>query len=143
MTTLDKFSEYLDNDFSANYWADDAIDYATELATLLSDNEWHRLKQTWRYKPVNWQFKCAEAVFGTEKPQAIDLLEKMLTSTEVKVALAAAEGLEASDWKPNTNNTFAALEKLLNELEENERSTVENLMERSEHDMQHAQLAYG
>jgi len=135
MATLEKLSEYIDNEFSLNYWADDAIDYANELVSTLSDNEWHRLKQTWHSKSVAWQIRCADAVFGVDSKHAIDLLIKMLNSVEVEVALAAAEGLEASDWNPDPDS-IPVLEKLVNKLETDERSTVDTLIERGSHIVQ-------
>ena len=131
MDTFDELDRYLAVDYSPNLWSDDAIDRATELLDGLSEADWHRLERTWKDRPIAWQVRLADAVFGSDKPRVIDLLCQMLKSPEVEVAIAAAESLEAKDyvWIPDTS-LRDVLEKLLDSVEGGEQHAIKVLLGR-------------
>lgn len=114
MSALIEYDTYISKDFSRDYWADDAIDFATELAGRLTQNDWTELKIMWRHKPLPWQEKCSQSISILEVEQAVSILEDMLTSPSKSVALLAVEGLQANDkWLPTTSHllTLAELSK--------------------------------
>jgi hypothetical protein len=131
MNKLDELDQYLEPDYSPDYWSEIAIDRATELVDSLDDADWARLQKIWSNRPTAWQVRLADAVFLSDKPQSIDLLCQMLKSHEVQVALAAAESLEAQDdvWTPDPS-LRNDLERLLEQLDGGERRTVEALIAR-------------
>jgi len=131
MDTFDELDQYLGVDYNVNLWSDDAIEHATELLDGLSEVDWTRLKRTWNDRPVAWQVRLADAVFGSDKPRAIDLLVEMLRASEAQVAIAAAESLEAKDdvWTPDSS-LRDVLEKLLDQVKVGDRRTVEGLLAR-------------
>ncbi|MEH2064827.1 MAG: hypothetical protein V7K50_21640 [Nostoc sp.] len=131
MDTFDELDQYLGVDYNINLWSDDAIDHATELLDGLSEADWTRLARTWKHRPVAWQVRLADAVFGSDKPRVIDLLVEMLRASEAKVAIAAAESLEAKDyvWTPDSS-LRNVLEKLLDQVKVGDRRTIDGLLAR-------------
>jgi hypothetical protein len=131
MNAFDELDQYLGVDYNVNLWSDDAIDHATELLDGLNEVDWNRLERTWKDRPVAWQVRLADAVFGSDKLRVIDLLIQMLKSPEIEVAIAAAESLEAKDyiWTPDLSLSDV-LEELLDQVKGGHRHTVEVLLAR-------------
>jgi hypothetical protein len=129
MNTLEKLDQYLEVDYNANLWSDDAVEYAVTLADTLSDQEWASLEKIWQERSINWQVRLADAVYGSDKPRVINLLIQMLQSPEISVALAAVDSLEAKDymWTPSAS-LRSILEKLLTCANGSNRSAVEKLL---------------
>ena len=130
MKTFEELDQYLGVDFNINLWSDDAMDHATMLLDLLEEKEWERLGQIWK-RPVSWQVKLADAVFGSDKPRVIDLLCQMLYSNKIEVALAAAESLDAKEyvWSPDPS-LRDVLEKLQVMAKSGSEKTIVNLLQR-------------
>lgn len=131
MANYQKLDDFLSQQFSPDYWSDDAMHYATSLVRQLNNEEWNTLATTWHDKPVDWQIKLAEAVYGCEDSQVIDLLIQMLSASALPVAVAASESLEAKDyvWKPAESQREVLL-RLLNVLDGYEQETIRKLLTR-------------
>src|SRR2546423_1308602 len=132
---FNELDKYLNADFGPDAWYDFAIDCATELIEGLETTEEEQLKTIWQNRSVAWQVRLAEAAAGSDKEeQAVDLLAQMLTSPEVQVALAAAEGLEGTDhiWTPSPA-LRNDLERLRERVQGFDRATVEGLIARIPH----------
>lgn len=130
-------SEELDRalgiDYNLNLWSDDAIFYVRNLIDGLDSGGWDRLRSAWRVKPIPWQVRFAQAAFAANNLRTIDVLCEMLRSSNVQVALSAAETLneEAIDerWTP-TSSTGEDLQRLLRYAEGESRQTIESLIAR-------------
>ena len=131
MDSFHELDQYLAVSYNLNLWSDDAIDKASQLLDEFTDVEWLLLKTAWRNRPIEWQIKLADAVYGSDKPRVIGLLCEMLTSGEIKVAMAAVESLEAKDymWTPDVT-LENALRKLLKSVEPGEQHLVQLLLNR-------------
>jgi len=130
MSTFDELDQYLVPDYQVDYWSDYAIDHATELIDQLSDSDWKCLEETWAGKSATWQIRLVEAAFGSVGHRVVLLLCQML-KTELKVALAAAESLEARDDSDTIDPAVSAdLEKLLPSLNGGYYQMVEGLIGR-------------
>src|ERR1700730_5994691 len=118
MSTFDDLDRYLNSDINLNLWYDRSLFNATELINDLKDDDWERLKNSWKEKSIDWQVRLAEAVFGSDRAGVIDLLCQMLKSPFVEVASAAAESLGAMGdiWKPDAS-LRGDLEKLLSQVD--------------------------
>lgn len=95
----------------------------------LSGVDWSHLENIWGQRPIHWEVKLTEALFGSEKSRVIDLLIQMLKSSEVEVALAAAESLASKDyvWVPDSSLP-EVLEQLQDRIEDGNRITIEKLI---------------
>ena len=129
MSNYQKLDDFLSQQFSPDYWSDDAMHYATSLIQLLNDGEWDALTINWKSKVVDWQIKLAEAVYGCEDHRVIDLLLQLLNAPDLPVAVAASESLEAKDyvWKPGEAQREVLL-RLHNELDGYEQETIKKLL---------------
>ncbi len=134
MSLLNELDHYLEPNYNPNEWSDFLIDHATELVDSLHDTDWKILEEIWQNKPIGWQVRLADAAFGSEKPRVINLLTQMLKSSQVEVAIAAAESLEAKDyvWTPNSS-LHAVLTNLLHRVKVEDSHIIENLLARIKH----------
>ena len=70
MTIFQELDTYLSQDFSDDYWSDDASLYARELVKQLTTEDWDALKFSWRNRSKHWQESCAEIFdWGTHVKQ--------------------------------------------------------------------------
>ncbi len=134
---LDRFSELdraLGIDYNLNLWFDDAIFYVRTLINGLDRVGWDQLRSEWRVRPISWQVRLAQAAFAANDLRAIDVLRDMLRSSNVQVALAAAETLneEVIDerWVP-TDSTKEDLQRLLRFAEGEAHQTIKSLIART------------
>jgi hypothetical protein len=103
MDKLNELTEYLGLVCGADYWSEEAIDWAQDLLNQLGAEQWNELFADWASHDVMWQVRLADALCTCESPRAIDLLLAMLRSNVLDVAVAAAESLEGKDdvWEPD------------------------------------------
>ena len=73
MTTFQELDTYLSQDFSEDYWADDASLYAPELVKQLTTEDWTALKSSWQNRSKQWQVRCAEILDWGEARQAVQI----------------------------------------------------------------------
>jgi hypothetical protein len=97
LTPFQELDEYLAQEFSMNYWADDAIDYAYELFQRMQPADWNSLKSYWRTRPKQWQYRCADALSGADPWRAAPLLLEMIQDPDDDLAQQAADTLNALD----------------------------------------------
>ncbi|MGA9770395.1 MAG: hypothetical protein WBV94_15255 [Blastocatellia bacterium] len=131
MSTFDELDQYLTPDYQIDYWSDYAIDHATELIDQLNQDDWTRLEKTWMTKEPGWQVRLADGAFGSDKSRVVALLSDMLKSSDLRVALAALESLEARDDATTLDASLhPCLERLLEQTEGTYRQMIEGLISR-------------
>jgi len=95
MTTFQELDAYLSQDFSDDYWADDASLYACDLVKQLTTDDWNVLHASWRNRSKQWQVRCAEILDWGDKPQAVPLLLEMIQVEDDELTLTAADSLSS------------------------------------------------
>ncbi|HEY9710607.1 MAG TPA: hypothetical protein V6D48_20525 [Oculatellaceae cyanobacterium] len=95
MTTFQELDAYLSQDFSDDYWFDDASLYARELVKQLTTEDWNALKSSWQNRSKEWQVRCAEILDWGEARQAVPLLLEMIQVENDELTLTAADSLRS------------------------------------------------
>ncbi len=95
MTTFQELDAYLSQDFSDDYWADDASLYACDLVKQLTTDDWNALKSSWRNHSKQWQERCAEILDWGDARQAVPLLLEMIQVEDDELTLTAADSLSS------------------------------------------------
>jgi tetratricopeptide (TPR) repeat protein len=95
MTTFQELDAYLNQEFSDDYWYDDAKFYACELVKQLTTDDWNALKSSWRNRSKHWQERCAEILDWGDARQAVPLLLEMIQVKDDELTLTAADSLSS------------------------------------------------
>jgi hypothetical protein len=95
MTVFQELDAYLGQEFSADYWSDEAMLYACVLVQQMAPTDWEALRASWRLRPKEWQYRCAEMLSQADPPQAIPMLLDMLQTPDDELAVAAADAFRA------------------------------------------------
>jgi tetratricopeptide (TPR) repeat protein len=95
MTTFQELDAYLNQEFSDDYWYDDAKFYACELVKQLTTDDWNALKSSWRNRSKQWQERCAEILDWGDARQAVPLLLEMIQVKDDELTLTAADSLRS------------------------------------------------
>lgn len=93
MTIFQELDAYLSQEFSTDYWYDDAKFYACNLVKQLTADDWNTLKSSWQNRSKQWQERCAEVVDWGDARQAVPLLIEMIQVEDDDLTLAAADSL--------------------------------------------------
>ncbi len=95
MIIFQQLDEYLNNEFSADLWSDDAVIYAIDLVQKMTPTDWDSLKSCWRDRPQEWQYRCAEIISDADSQQVIPLLLEMLQTPDDELTITAADSLRS------------------------------------------------
>jgi hypothetical protein len=95
MTTFQELDAYLNQEFSDDYWYDDAKFYACELVKQLTTDDWNALKSSWQNRSKQWQERCAEILDWGDARQAVPLLMEMIQVEDDELSLTAADSLSS------------------------------------------------
>ncbi|MFE1748581.1 hypothetical protein [Coleofasciculus sp. H7-2] len=95
MTIFQELDAYLSQNFSDDYWADDASLYACELVKQLTTEDWDALHASWQNRSKEWQVRCAEILDWGEVSQAVPLLLEMIREEDDELTLTAADSLRS------------------------------------------------
>lgn len=95
MTIFQELDTYLSQDFSDDYWSDDASLYACELVKQLTTEDWNALHASWRNRSKQWQERCAEILDWGDARQAVPLLLEMIQVEDDELTLTAADSLSS------------------------------------------------
>jgi len=95
MTIFQELDAYLSQDFSDDYWYDDASLYACELVKQLTIEDWNALLSSWQNRSKQWQVRCAEILDWGEASQAVPLLLEMIREGDDELTLTAADSLRS------------------------------------------------
>ena len=97
MIIFKQLDEYLNKEFSADLWSDDAVIYAIDLVQKMIPTDWDSLKSCWRNRTKEWQSRCAEIISDADSPQVIPLLLEMLQTPDDELTIIAADSLRSID----------------------------------------------
>lgn len=86
---------YLTQNFSDDYWADEASLYACELVKQLTTEDWDALKSSWQNRSKQWQVRCAEILDWGQTRQAVPLLLEMIQTGDDELTVTAADSLRS------------------------------------------------
>jgi hypothetical protein len=95
MTVFQELDAYLGQEFSVDYWSDEAMLYACVLGQKMTPTDWEALRASWRLRPKEWQYRCAEILSQADPQQAIPVLLDMLQTADGELAVAAADAFRA------------------------------------------------
>lgn len=95
MTAFQELDAYLGQAFSVDSWSDEAILSACVLVQKMTPIDWDALKSSWRARPKEWQYRCAEILSQADPRQAVPVLLDMLQTPDGELAVAAADALRA------------------------------------------------
>ena len=78
-----------------DYWSDEAVLYAYALVQKMTPTDWETLRVSWRVRPQEWQYRCAEILSQADPQQAIPVLLDMIQTPDAELAVTAADALRA------------------------------------------------
>ena len=92
---FEKYSAYLDGDFSVDYWSDEGIGYATTFLEKFKDSDWESLKEIVQHKPVPWMIRCAETLGDVGGISSFDVLLELLAVENDEVKISALDSMNS------------------------------------------------
>jgi len=95
MSIFQELDQYLNQDFSDDYWYDDANLHACNLVKQLTPSDWIALKSSWQDRSQGWQERCAEILDWGDTNESVPLLIEMLQQKNDELTLAAADSLRS------------------------------------------------
>ena len=95
MTVFQELDTYLGQEFSVDYWSDEAMLYAYVLVQKMTLTDWEALRTSWQLRPQEWQYRCAEILSQADPQQAMPVLLDMLLTPDGELAVAAADTFRA------------------------------------------------
>lgn len=90
-----QLDEYLNKEFSADFWSDCAVISAIDLIQKMTPTDWDSLKSCWRDRPQEWQYRCAEIISDADSQQVIPILLEMLQTPDDELTITAADSLRS------------------------------------------------
>ena len=113
MTVFQELDTYLGQEFSVDYWSDEAILYAYALVQKMTPTDWEAFRASWRLRPKEWQYRCAEILSQADPQQAVPVLLDMLQTPDGELVVAAADALRALHvGERNTHVSRKVVERL-------------------------------
>lgn len=88
------YEEYLNYDFSLDYWSDEGISAACGLLNSFSGEDWETLGKSWRSKTKEWKVRCAETIDSHTTSLVREVLLGMLEDKDPDVVIAAVDSLK-------------------------------------------------
>jgi hypothetical protein len=92
---FDKYSAYLDGDFSIDYWSDEGIGCAATFLERFTVSDWNALKNIIQYKPATWLIRCAETLGDVAGGRPIDVLLKLIAVENNDVKISALDSINS------------------------------------------------
>jgi hypothetical protein len=92
---FEKYSAYLDGNFSVDYWADEGIDHATTILEKFTDSDWVSLKEIVQHKPVDWMIRCAETLGDFGGASSFNVLLELMAVENDEVKMSALDSINS------------------------------------------------
>ncbi|WP_284079158.1 hypothetical protein [Herbaspirillum aquaticum] len=89
------YDEYIDRDFSSDYWSDEGISQAALILIKFTDDDWDCLAKSCLGKSEKWGIRCAETLGDTEGSKAFIVLLQLLKSERYDVRMAALDSIRS------------------------------------------------
>lgn len=100
MTTFETLDHFLGQDYSDNFWSDEAVLDAEVRMQNLGREEWPKLRAAWAIRDERWQQRCADVLPRGDLPQALSVLIQMVRTAKRDVRVAALDSLRELDLDP-------------------------------------------
>jgi hypothetical protein len=136
MTILIQLDLFLSENFSDDYWGDSGIDTVSQMAVLLSKDEWKKLNQIWRLRSFQWQCRLANILDSVDSQYGIPLLLNMLSLCDDRVIFSLIDSLDGLDHSFEkyihrvTKNTLERLKKAQRFSSSNEYHIIQRIYDR-------------
>jgi hypothetical protein len=92
---FEKYSAYLDGDFSVDYWSDEGIGYAITFLEKFTDSDWASLKDAIQHKPISWLIRCAETLGDVGGISSFDVLLELIAVENDEVKISALDSVNS------------------------------------------------
>lgn len=92
---FEKYSKYLSEDFSVDYWSDEGIDCATTFLDEFEDSDWAFLKGMVQHKPILWMIRCAETLGDFGGSSSFDVLLELIAVEDDGVKISALDSINS------------------------------------------------
>jgi hypothetical protein len=92
---IEDFDRLLDAQFSADYWSDEGISAAAEIAQKFESDDWAMLTQLTNHRPVSWKARCADALGDEISIAARDILLVLMNDEDFDVRYSALDSLNS------------------------------------------------
>jgi hypothetical protein len=92
---FEKYSAYLDEDFSFDYWSDEGISCATTFLEKFTDSDWVSLKGIVQHKPIPWMIRCAETLGDVGGSSSFDVLLELIAMENDEVKISALDSINS------------------------------------------------
>lgn len=109
-----EYREYLNCDFSPNYWHDEGITQAGLMLGKFSPRDWQILSEAWQREAVDWRVRCAQTLDENLPEHGAAILRAMLDDGDRNVVVAAADALRSwpSPFTPDGEIDSERLEQI-------------------------------
>ena len=115
---FERYQEYLETDFSDDYWSDECIGIAIEILGKFLPEDWISLSNSWRCQSRNWKIRCAETLDGGLTDPGFAILLSMARDSDEELVMIALESLGSfpaspqvaairQSWKPGRGKRTA------------------------------------
>jgi hypothetical protein len=92
---IEKYTTYLDGDFSVDYWSDEGICHAASLLEEFTTLDWEKLKKSIPVKSDLWATRCAETLSETDNKNSFDVLLDLINAKSCDVRTAALDTINS------------------------------------------------
>jgi hypothetical protein len=92
---FEKYSAYLDGEFSIDYWSDEGIGYATTFLEKFTISDWNSLKSIVQHKPIPWLIRCAETLGDVGGINSFDVLLELIAVENDEVKISALDSINS------------------------------------------------
>ncbi|WP_288407009.1 hypothetical protein [uncultured Herbaspirillum sp.] len=89
------YDEYIDRDFSLDYWSDEGVSQAALILIKFTDSDWDILAKLCLSKSEKWGIRCADTLGDIEGSKALIVLLKLLKSVSPDVRMAALDSIRS------------------------------------------------
>jgi len=90
-----EFDNYLQSDFSEDYWSDVGICFAEKKLEKFSDEDWLAINKDWKNRDNLWLMRCTDALGEVENPKSLELLVKFMEVDDVEVKIATLDSVSS------------------------------------------------
>jgi hypothetical protein len=88
---IQTYINYLDGDFSADYWADEGISHAVALLGQFTASDWAELESGLHNASPAWMVRCAETLGEAKANESFAVLLGLLRVEDDEVKVAALD----------------------------------------------------
>jgi len=92
---FEKFNNYLQLEFSEDFWSDEGITQAASMVSQFTESDWVTLFETIAQQSELWMIRCSEALGDKGDKSSLTALLKLITVGSQKVIVAALDSINS------------------------------------------------